>query len=92
MSEQAREWIVTVDDQHLDQLDEVVNQLKDAGMRVDRVLYSIGQITGCTRLAEASGDTATADPIRERLTVITGVVSVDVVQQYDIGPPDSEVQ
>lgn len=92
MSEEEREWIITVDDQHLDQLDQIVAELEKAGLRVESVLYSIGQVTGCTRLAETTKDSATTDPARKRLTVVTGVASVDAVQHYRIQPPDAEIQ
>lgn len=45
----AQQWIITVDDDHLDAMDEVVAELREAGLVVDKVLRSLGQITATRR-------------------------------------------
>lgn len=92
MREDEREWIITVADDHLDRLDQIVAELERSGLRVERVLAGIGQVVGCTKLDESAPGQASSDPIRKRFTVVTGVVSVDAVRQYRVSPPDDEVQ
>ncbi|WP_120003032.1 hypothetical protein [Nesterenkonia muleiensis] len=87
-----KEWIVTVDDQDLHRLDEIVAELESAGLEVIRVLRSLGQVTGRTQTKDAVGGSAAEDSAPEPLAAVSGVVSVDAVQQYSIKPPDAEVQ
>ena len=70
---------VSVDDEHVNAIDEVADQLRERGMRVDRVLQSVGIVTG-------SAQDVTA------LSAVPGVLSVDPEQRFDIGPPDQEIQ
>lgn len=91
MPEQKREWVVTLDDNYLDRIDQIVAELERAGLRVERVLATIGQVAGCTTVAEPTQGSI-EDPCRERMTVITGVLSVDAVRQFSAPSPDSDVQ
>ncbi|HIY65042.1 MAG TPA: hypothetical protein H9830_02035 [Candidatus Agrococcus pullicola] len=88
MSDQAREWILTVDDQHLDRLDEIVAALESAGLYIDRVLTTLGQIAGHTD-AEDARDAISA---RASFAAVTGISTVDAVQHFGVAPPDEEVQ
>ncbi|WP_293697245.1 hypothetical protein [uncultured Agrococcus sp.] len=88
MNEHAREWIVTVGVQDIDRLDEIVAALESAGLCVDRVLGTLGQITGHTP-AEDARDAATA---RASFAAVTGISSVDAVQRFGVAPPDEDVQ
>ena len=72
---------VTVDDGHLPILDAVVARLRAHGMEVDQVLEGLGVITG----SAPSG-------VRESLTAIEGVVSVDEQLTHRLPPPDAPVQ
>lgn len=87
-----KEWIVTVDDQDLHRLDEIVAELESAGLEVIRVLRSLGQVTGRTQTEDAVGGSGAEDSAPEPLAAVSGVVSVDAVQQYSIKPPDAGVQ
>lgn len=80
-SEDPVGWIITVDEERTARLDEVVAELQAAGLRVNRVLTSLGMIQG----------RATAEQV-EALHAVDGVVSVDREQEHRISPPDAGVQ
>ncbi|MGY1649639.1 hypothetical protein [Geodermatophilus sp. SYSU D01119] len=74
-------YSVTVDDGHLADLDAVASALRDSGMQVERVLGSLGLITG------------SAPPdARPGLLAVEGVTSVDEQLRYSLPPPDAPVQ
>lgn len=75
-----QQWVVTVDDEHLSRLSSIAAELEAAGLTVDRVLKSLGQITGS---ADIDDDDAAAT-FRSTLASTDGVVSVDNSQQYRI--------
>lgn len=72
---------VTVDDSHLRSIGTVARSLERTGMRVDKVMAAVGVITG-------SVDSGT----ESTLTAVPGVASVDPDADYQIAPPDSDVQ
>lgn len=74
-------YVVTVQSQYLDRVDEVAGMLASAGLEVERVLGTLGQIVG--RAEEAAGTV---------LGGVPGVQSVDRARQFRIDPPDSEIQ
>lgn len=80
------EWIITVDDDALARLDELVAELESQGLEVLRVLRTLGQIAGCTEVGSSE-----ADPTPEALSKVPGVRSVDAVQTYTIRPSGAEV-
>lgn len=80
-------WIITVDDAHLHRLDEVVEELRTAGLQIDRVLRSLGQVTGRTELARSPQGAQ-----HRALAEVTGVETVDTAHPFSIGPPDAEIQ
>ncbi|GAB3843183.1 hypothetical protein [Nesterenkonia populi] len=82
-----KEWVITVKDDHLHRLDEVVAELEAAGLRVDRVLSLLGQVTGRTSMDEEAPDAG-----RASLCSALGVASVDAAVQHRLDPPDSAVQ
>jgi hypothetical protein len=74
-------YSVTVDDGHLSDLDAVASALRDSGMQVERVLGSLGLITGS---APAGA--------RPSLLAVEGVTSVDEQLRFSLPPPDAPVQ
>ncbi|GAB3194631.1 hypothetical protein [Nesterenkonia suensis] len=74
-------WIITVDAPSAARLDEVVSELQAAGLRVNRVLTSLGMINGRARPDQW-----------EALSAVEGVVAVDREQEHRISPPDADVQ
>lgn len=80
-SPETVEYIVTVQSQYLDRVQEVTEHLESAGLKVERVLGTLGQIVG--RAEEAK---------RPTLAGVEGVQSVDPDRQFRIAPPDSEIQ
>ncbi|GGI44018.1 hypothetical protein [Agromyces flavus] len=78
----AMDWTkvsVTVDDEHLDTIDDVAEGLRERGMQVEQVLPSVGIVTGSAQDIAA-------------LNSVPGVASVDLEEGIDIGPPDQEIQ
>ncbi len=69
---------VSIADDHMDRIDEVVGRLEAAGMQVEQVLAPIGMITGI-------GDQAV-------LEGLAGVAAVETQHGVTLPPPDAEVQ
>jgi hypothetical protein len=72
---------VTVDDGHLDRIEEVAAHLRSSGMQVDQVLNEIGVISG-----------SVPDDRRQLLKTVTGVQSVEDAATVQLPPPESPVQ
>ncbi len=72
---------VTVDDGHLAEMDSVARALRDSGMEVERVLGTLGLITGRAPL-----------DARPSLLAVEGVTSVDEQLRFQLPPPDAPVQ
>jgi hypothetical protein len=72
---------VSVDDAHLDRIEHVAARLRDAGMRVERSLQTIGTITGSAPESKLAALRATE-----------GVAAVERQREYQLPPPDSPVQ
>lgn len=75
----AERVTVTVDEDHLDVVQQVAEELRRRGMRVESVLEVLGMVTGET-------DDLTA------LRTVEGVRSVDAQMRHDVGPPGSHLQ
>ncbi|OIH85869.1 hypothetical protein BLJ79_03420 [Arthrobacter sp. UCD-GKA] len=74
-------FIVTVQDAYLERVQEVAHDLEEAGLAIDRVLGSLGQVVGH---AEDSG--------RARLAGVRGVASIEPERRFGIAPPESGLQ
>lgn len=72
---------VTVDDTHLDRIEEVAAHLRSSGMHVDQVLNDVGVISG-----------SVPDDRRKHLQAVTGVQSVEDTATVQLPPPESSVQ
>jgi uncharacterized membrane-anchored protein len=72
---------ITVDDTHLDSIEEVAAHLRSSGMQVDQVLNEIGVISG-----------SVPDDRRQLLKTVTGVQSVEDTATVQLAPPESPVQ
>ena len=72
---------ITVDDDHLSALDEVVASVRAAGVHVTQVHTAIGIISGTV-----------ADDARGPLSAIRGVASIEQASRVGVAPPDSPVQ
>jgi methylmalonyl-CoA mutase cobalamin-binding subunit len=79
--ESKKDVIVSVSDEHLGHIRDVVDALRKAGLDVKEVLEGTGTITG----AAASDDW-------RGLSTVSGVASVEPAGSYQIPPPDSDVQ
>lgn len=73
--------LVSIDDTHLDRFPEVVESIKDAGMDVEQQLEGIGVVTGSIDSEKI-----------EQLHKVEGVSHVEESRQFQIAPPDSDIQ
>ncbi|MBX2863113.1 MAG: ketohydroxyglutarate aldolase [Leptolyngbyaceae cyanobacterium MAG.088] len=72
---------ISVDDAHLEQLDQVAEQLKEAGLEVDQTMSTLGIVTGSVDSEKMSA-----------LSDVVGVESVEVDKTITLPPPGSDVQ
>ena len=72
---------VTVDDDHVAELDTIAGDLRAAGMNVHQVLGAAGIITG-----------SVPSEHRAALERLPGVTAVEGEQTFQIAPPDADVQ
>ncbi len=81
MADPLARYSVTVDDGHLTDVETVARALRDSGMEVERVLGTVGVITGRAPAAA-----------RPALLAVEGVSSVDEQLRFQLPPSDSPVQ
>jgi hypothetical protein len=72
---------VTVTDDQLTNIDELVDRLRAAGMQVDQVLPTVGVITG-----------SVTKPQRTSVGRVAGVAAVEDETTFQIAPPDADIQ
>lgn len=73
--------LIAIDDEHLNDMDRVVKACERAGLEVESSLESIGTITGSIDPDKLAG-----------LSRLPGVAGVEKAEEYDVGPPDSDLQ
>lgn len=79
--EQPAEVTVSVDEDHVGNLDEIAERLEALGLSVEELLGEIGVITG--RIEESrAGD----------LEAVEGVAHVERSRGYQLPPPESDIQ
>ncbi|NKB81656.1 MAG: ketohydroxyglutarate aldolase [Nitrospirales bacterium] len=73
--------IVTLDDEHANSIEKVTDECRAAGLVVYESLDMLGQVMG------------EIDPDKEsELRKISGVLSVEESQEYQLPPPNLEIQ
>jgi hypothetical protein len=72
---------ISVTDDAIDRIDEVVAALEGGGMHVEQVLRPIGVITGSADMQRV-----------QALGAVAGVASVEPQRTVRLPPPDSDVQ
>lgn len=72
---------IAIDEAHLDQLDDVADQLKAAGLDIEQTLSTLGIVSGAVARDKMSS-----------LSQVSGVESIEVDRRYQLNPPGSEVQ
>jgi hypothetical protein len=73
--------VISVDDEHTEQVVSVADELRAAGLEVAEVLPAIGVVTG------------SVEPSRlEQLETVTGVAAVEPSREVRIPPPDETLQ
>lgn len=74
-------FTVTVQDSHRSEIREVAERLRSCGLNVDRVLETVGMITG-----------SAPEDCQPELEAVAGVASVDGAVRFLLPPPDSDIQ
>ena len=72
---------VLVGDQHLARLPDVVRRLREAGLEVDQVLDAAGTVTGSIESSQMPA-----------LSQVDGVAAVEASHDYQLPPPDADIQ
>ena len=78
---EIKEAIVTADEQHSEQLEQLKKRLRSSGVKVTSTLDFLGQIT-------IQCDPAQIPAIKK----LEGVADVEISGEIQLPPPDSEVQ
>jgi methylmalonyl-CoA mutase cobalamin-binding subunit len=73
--------VVTVDEMHVDRIQQVADALRQAGFEVNQVLGTSGIITGNVEPSK-----------RASLASVPGVMAVEDDQTIQLAPPDSKIQ
>lgn len=73
--------MISVDDEHMPEIGKVAERCRKAGLQVDEALEEVGIITGSIPEKELAS-----------LSGVKGVASVERGQQYQLPPPDSDIQ
>lgn len=72
---------ISIDDDHVNKISEIVKSLQSVGMDVEQTLPSIGIISG----------SVSSDQLNN-LNGIEGVQHVESERSYKLAPPDSNIQ
>ena len=72
---------ISVDDQHLSQFPKIMKEVEKAGMEIDQELEDLGVATGAI-------DEDKVAALRE----VEGVEHVEQEREFQIAPPESDVQ
>ena len=73
--------LICVDERHLEQIPQVVEALEASGLKIERVMEQTGIITGSIDSTQVEG-----------ISQVEGVAAVEVEQQFQLKPPESEIQ
>ena len=72
---------VSIDDAHVDRIHEVADRLKDSGMDVEQTMQIVGVVTGSIEADKMSS-----------LYSVEGVQNVEIEREYQLSPPESDIQ
>ena len=73
--------LICVDDCHREQILKVVEALEASGLKIERVMKQTGVVAGSTDSTQVKG-----------ISQIEGVAAVEVEQEFQLKPPESEIQ
>jgi hypothetical protein len=76
-----RDVTVTVADSHVAQIQDVARRLEQSGMQVGQILTTLGIITGSVDESQIS-----------TLEAIDGVAAIERQKDFQLPPPDADVQ
>jgi hypothetical protein len=80
-AEQPVSVVVSIADDHLDDLTEVVADLRKVGLRVTEVMDAVGMITGTVPKSAL-----------DELECVPGVAEVERQRSVNVAPPEEDVQ
>ena len=72
---------ISIGNAHMDQLEQISEQLTTAGLEVEQTLSTLGVITGSVETEKMSA-----------LSEVSGVESVELNRTIQLAPPDANVQ
>jgi uncharacterized protein involved in propanediol utilization len=72
---------ISVDDNHMDRMAEVVQKLQAVGLNVKQSMEQLGIVIGSCDSEQV-----------EALSEVEGVSNVEAARQYQLAPPDSDIQ
>ena len=72
--------IVTLQDVYCDQIAEVADHLRNAGMTVENIMEPLGMIAGSIEAGKKGA-----------LSRVKGVAHVETNRQFQLAPPDSKI-
>ena len=73
--------LISVDDRDREQIQKVVKALQASGLKIKQVMKQTGVITGSIDSARVEG-----------ISQVKGVAAVEVEQEIQLKPPESEIQ
>ena len=73
--------LISVDDNHMDRIPQVVQKLQSAGLNVEQSMEQIGVVTGSCDQAKVKA-----------LSQIEGVSHIESSRKYQVAPPNSDIQ
>ena len=73
--------LICVDDRNKEQIPKVVEALQASGLKIERVMEQTGVVTGSIDSTQVEG-----------IARVEGVVAVEVEQEFQLKPPESEIQ
>jgi hypothetical protein len=73
--------LISVDDNYMDKIPEVVKKLKSVGLNVEQSMQEVGIVTGSCDSAKV-----------QALSQVEGVLNVEPSRDYQLAPPDSDIQ
>ncbi|WP_414585011.1 ketohydroxyglutarate aldolase [Scytonema sp. PCC 10023] len=73
--------VISVDDEHKNQILEVMENLQAIGMKVEQSMPQIGVIVGSIDSTKV-----------EEVSAVEGVAAVETSRSFQIAPPESDIQ
>jgi hypothetical protein len=73
--------LISIDENYIDKMPEVVENLQSVGLQVEQSMQEVGVVTGSCEQAKVAA-----------ISQVEGVSEVETERQYQIAPPNSNIQ